>query len=54
LGRRIDRVRETTLTFVPAEFEVATGDVRINGAIVTIDADTGRAMAIERFVFREP
>lgn len=54
LGRRIDRVRETTLTFVPAEFEVATGDVRINGAIVTIDADTGRATAIERFVFREP
>lgn len=54
LGRRIDRVRETTLTFVPSEFEVATGDVRINGAIVTLDADTGRATAIERFVFREP
>jgi calcineurin-like phosphoesterase len=54
LGRRIDRVRETTITFVPSEFEVATGDVRVNGAIVTLEPDTGRATAIERFVFREP
>jgi hypothetical protein len=54
LGRRIDRVRETVLTFVPSEFEVATGDVRVNGAIVTLEPDSGRATAIERFVFRAP
>ena len=31
LGRRIDRVMETTRTFRPTHFEVATGDVRIYG-----------------------
>jgi metallophosphoesterase (TIGR00282 family) len=49
LGRRIDRVMETTLTGLPTEFDVATGDVRINGAIVDCDPETGRAKAIERF-----
>lgn len=53
LGRRIDRVLETTLTFRPSEFEVAKRDVRISGTIVTADAETGQATAIERFVFRE-
>ncbi|MFO0872296.1 MAG: TIGR00282 family metallophosphoesterase [Pirellulales bacterium] len=54
LGRRIDRVWETTLTFRPTEFEVAKGDVQLHGTIVTIDPELGRATAIERFVFREP
>lgn len=54
LGRRIDRVWETTLTFRPTEFEVAKGDVRLNGSIVTLDPATGKAKSIERFVFREP
>ena len=48
LGRRIDRVMETTRTYRPTHFEVATGDVRLNGAIVDIDARTGRATAIRR------
>jgi metallophosphoesterase (TIGR00282 family) len=48
LGRRTDRVMETTLTGLPTEFDVATGDVRINGAVVECDAVTGRATAIER------
>ena len=29
LGRRIDRVMETTRTFRPTHYEVATGDVRL-------------------------
>ena len=37
LGRRIDRVLETTLTFQPTQFEVATGDVRLSGTIVDAD-----------------
>jgi metallophosphoesterase (TIGR00282 family) len=49
LGRRIDRVMETTLTGLPTEFDVATGDVRLCGAIVTANAETGRATSIERF-----
>jgi metallophosphoesterase (TIGR00282 family) len=48
LGRMTERVMETTLTGLPTEFDVATGDVRINGAIVTCDPETGRATAIER------
>ena len=43
---------ETTLTFNPTHFEVATGDVRLWGSIVDIDPTTGRATAIERLVLR--
>jgi metallophosphoesterase (TIGR00282 family) len=53
LGRRIDRVMETTLTGLPTEFDVATGDVRLNGAIVECDPQTGRATGIERFRIAE-
>lgn len=48
LGRRIDRVMETTLTGLPTEFEVATGDVRLCGTIVECDPETGRACGIAR------
>ena len=48
LGRRIDRVLETTRTFNPTHFDVATGDVRLNGSIVEVDAATGRATSIRR------
>lgn len=48
LGRRYDRVMETTLTFTPTHFEVAQGDPRLCGTIVAVDAASGRATAIER------
>jgi metallophosphoesterase (TIGR00282 family) len=48
LGRRVDRVLETVRTFRPTHFEVASGDVRLNGAIVEADPETGRAQAIHR------
>lgn len=48
LGRRYDRVLETTVTFNPTHFEVAQGDPRLCGAIVDVDPATGRATAIER------
>jgi metallophosphoesterase (TIGR00282 family) len=48
LGRRIDRVMETTRTFNPSEFDVATDDVRLSGTIVDIDETTGRARGIQR------
>lgn len=50
LGRRIDRVMETTLTFQPTQFEVAVGDVRLCGTIVEADPATGLATAIRRLV----
>ncbi len=53
LGRRIDRVLGTTLTFVPSPFDVATGDPRLAGAIVDVDAATGRATAIRRLMLDE-
>jgi metallophosphoesterase (TIGR00282 family) len=48
IGRRIDRVTETTLTFFPTEFQVATGDVRLCGTVVNVDPDSGRALSIQR------
>src|SRR4051794_31941986 len=53
LGRRIDRVMETTITFMPTAFDVAENDVRICGAIVDVDAATGRATAIKRVTYDE-
>jgi hypothetical protein len=43
---------ETTLTFNPTHFEVATGDVRLSGSIVDIDESTGRATAIKRLMLK--
>lgn len=53
LGRRYDRVLETTRTFNPTHFEVATGDVRLCGSIVDLDPATGRATAIQRVRINE-
>lgn len=48
LGRRVDRVLETTMSFNPTHFDVATGDVRLCGSIVDVDPATGRATGIRR------
>jgi metallophosphoesterase (TIGR00282 family) len=48
LGRRVDRVMRTTLTFEPTHFDVADGDVRICGTLVDVDESTGLATAIRR------
>ncbi len=53
IGRRIDRVMETTLTGMPTEFEVASGDLRLCGTIVDADPKTGRAIAIRRISITE-
>lgn len=53
IGRRIDRVMETTLTGLPTEFDVATGDVRLCGTIVEIDSTTGKASSIKRLCITE-
>jgi metallophosphoesterase (TIGR00282 family) len=52
LGRRVDRVLSHALNFVPAAFDVASGDPRLAGAIVEVEADTGRAVAIRRVMVR--
>lgn len=53
IGRRVDRVLESTLTSRPVPFDVATGDVRLNGAILDIDETTGQSTAIRRICVTE-
>lgn len=53
LGRRTDRVMEATLTFNPTHFEVAMHDVRLQGTLVDVDPETGRATAIRRVSVNE-
>lgn len=53
LGRRIDRVLETTTTFNFTHFDVASDDVRLCGTIVDLDPQTGRAQAVTRLRFHQ-
>jgi metallophosphoesterase (TIGR00282 family) len=53
LGRRIDRVLSTTVTFVPSPFEVATGDPRLAGAMIEVEPTTGQAQSIRRITIDE-
>jgi len=48
LGRRKDRVLSSLTTSMPCHFEIARGDPRLSGVLVTVDGSTGRATAIER------
>jgi metallophosphoesterase (TIGR00282 family) len=52
LGRRIDRVLTTTVTFVPTAFDVAEDDVRLGGAVVEVGPD-GKAVSIRRIMLDE-
>lgn len=49
LGREVDRIMETTITFRPTFFDVAKHDVRLCGAILEIEPTTGLASSIERY-----
>jgi len=53
LGRRVDRVLATAVTFVPTPFDVAEEDPRLGGAIVDIDQATGQATGIRRIMLTE-
>ena len=48
IGRRHDAIVEHFLTGMPKKFEVADKDVELEGAIVNIDDETGKALSIER------
>jgi hypothetical protein len=47
IGVRTEIVLRRFLTQLPQKFEVAEGDVRLEGALVECDATTGRATAVE-------
>jgi 2',3'-cyclic-nucleotide 2'-phosphodiesterase len=52
LGRRKDRVLKHMTTNMPHPFEIATGDVRLCGALAEIDTESGRALSMERIEVR--
>jgi metallophosphoesterase (TIGR00282 family) len=52
LGREYEAVLKRLRTGVPARFDVAKGDVRLCGALVRIDAETGTSQSIERLELR--
>lgn len=48
LGRKIEPVLQTTLTFEPTPFHVATEQIELHGTMVDVRLVDGRAMAIQR------
>jgi metallophosphoesterase (TIGR00282 family) len=52
LGRQTKRVLHKFTTSMYAHFDVASGDVRLCGALIEADADTGKAVSIERVCIR--
>jgi len=49
LGRNVESIVWRFKTGMPTRFPVAKGQVRLCGAIIDIDEDTGKAMKIERY-----
>jgi metallophosphoesterase (TIGR00282 family) len=54
LGRRKEKVLSAVITGMPTYFDVATGDLRVCGALVTADTQTGRSSAIQRVMLPIP
>ena len=48
LGRAVEPVLSRFLTGMPAKFDIAKGDIRLEGVLLDIDPDTGRARSIKR------
>jgi len=48
IGRKKEQILKRFTTCMPVKFEVASGDVRLNGAIVTVDEETKKAKSIKR------
>ncbi|MFM8533127.1 MAG: TIGR00282 family metallophosphoesterase [Acidimicrobiia bacterium] len=53
IGMDKDVVIARFINHLPARFESATGDARLNGVVVTADPDSGKATAIERVSLSE-
>ena len=53
LGRDIERVMETSITFRPCTYHVATKDSRISATMVDIDSTSGKAQKIQRIIIDE-
>ena len=53
IGMRADKVLLRFLQQVPHGFEVAKRDVRLAGALIEVDSESGRAASIERIMVRQ-
>src|SRR4026208_223515 len=48
IGRAVEPIVQRFISNLPAQFPVATGEVRLRGALVEINETTGRALRISR------
>lgn len=48
LGRRVEQILERFITGMPTRFEMAEGNIQLQGVVCDIDPKTGRANSIER------
>lgn len=48
IGTKKEAVLERFLNQMPNKFDVAKGDVRLQGVLINLDQDTGRSLGIER------
>ncbi|MDD4938727.1 MAG: TIGR00282 family metallophosphoesterase [Candidatus Omnitrophica bacterium] len=48
IGRRVEDVLEKFVTGVPVRFEVAEGNIQLQGAVLDIDDESGKARSIQR------
>ena len=54
IGRTADVIIHRFMTGMPGKFEIASGDVRLHGALVEVEMKSGRAARIRRVEERSP
>lgn len=52
IGIKKDEILERFLTQIPNKFDIAKGDVRLQGVVLDIDESSGRSRSIERQTWR--
>lgn len=53
LGREKHQIIERFVTNMPVRFNLAEGDVRVQGVIIDIEDETGKALSIKRVEYRQ-
>ena len=48
IGRKAEPIIEHFLTCMPIRFEMADKDIELQGALVSIDEDSGKTLSLER------
>ena len=53
LGRNVDRVLKSIVTQVPTRYDIAENDPHMEGAVITVNRETGKAEEIKRIRITE-